>query len=73
MVEAGSDPSSCCLAFTRQAALLVQLLTSTSSTPSSSQVQLLASLRSRLAPAGLAQLLTRIDYNRFFTRRRPAE
>jgi len=58
MVEAGSDPSSCCLAFTRQAALLVQLL---------------ASLRSRLAPAGLAQLLTRIDYNRFFTRRRPAE
>merc|ERR1712037_389494 len=47
------DASAQTLAFSRQSALLLQLL---------------ASLRSHLAPPGLAQLLTRIDYNRFFSK-----
>jgi len=47
------DASAQALSFSRQSALLLQLL---------------ASLRSHLAPPGLAQLLTRIDYNRFFSK-----
>ena len=46
--------TSYCLTFTRQSQFLIQLLTS---------------LRTHLAPSSLAQLLTRIDYNRFFSRR----
>jgi len=43
-----------CTSFSRHSSLLLQLLTS---------------LRHQLAPTSLAQLLTRIDYNRFFSRK----
>jgi len=46
--------SSLCTSFSRHSSLLLQLLTS---------------LRHQLAPTSLAQLLTRIDYNRFFSRK----
>jgi len=48
------ETSGLCLTFQRQSSLLIQLLTS---------------LRSHLAPSSLAQLLTRIDYNRYFSRK----
>jgi len=46
--------SSICTSFSRHSSLLLQLLTS---------------LRHQLAPTNLAQLLTRIDYNRFFSKK----
>ena len=46
--------SSLCTSFSRHSSLLLQLLTS---------------LRHQLAPTNLAQLLTRIDYNRFFSKK----
>jgi hypothetical protein len=55
--SAGADTAVLSTTFGRQSSLLLQLLTS---------------LGTHLAPAGLAQLLTRIDYNRFFSRRERA-
>lgn len=49
-----TDSTNLCLNFSRQSSLLIQLLTS---------------LRTHLAPSCLAQLLTRIDYNRYFSKK----
>ena len=67
------DTMSVCLKFTLSSSLSSQRALSTAfSQHSFLLLKLLSSLRHQMAPASLAQLLTRIDFNRFFSRKEKA-
>ena len=67
------DTMSVCLKFTQSSSLSGRRALSTAfSHHSFLLLRLLSSLRHQMAPASLAQLLTRIDFNRFFSRKEKA-
>ena len=67
------DTMSVCLKFTQSSSLSSRRALSTAfSHHSFLLLRLLSSLRHQMAPASLAQLLTRIDFNRFFSRKEKA-